>query len=85
MKYVIQIAGQKVVLDDERMTQLTELLLGATMLNNSYVGTGKGDDGTNYSLQILPYDSENHLSLTAMSDSRYEALILKTKLQKEQQ
>jgi hypothetical protein len=84
MKYVIQLATEQVVLDQTQMDALSNILMGAQRFHNEYVGTGKGDDGTNYSKRVRPYIADEHLQIKVMSDETFDAYVLKTKLEKQQ-
>ena len=83
MKYIVQIAGQKVLLDETRMSELVNTLVGAEKLDEVYIGSGKGDDGSNYSKQIRPFEMETQLSVNVIPDTYYDAIVLKTKLMKD--
>jgi hypothetical protein len=84
MRYVIQLASEQVILDQAQMDVLTSTLMGAQRFHNEYIGTGKGDDGTNYSKQVRPYVADEHLQIKVMSDETFDAYVLKTKLSKQQ-
>jgi len=84
MRYVIQLASEQVILDQAQKDVLTSTLMGAQRFHNEYAGTGKGDDGTNYSRQVRPYVADEHLQIKVMSDETFDAYVLKTKLSKQQ-
>ncbi len=84
MKYILQISGQKVLLNQQQLDTITAALVGAEQLKDEYRGRGAGDDGKDYAKVIRPYDSEELMQLTVMDDGRYEAIKLKTKLENQQ-
>jgi hypothetical protein len=82
MKYIIEISGNRLLLSDVQMTALDEVLIGATREDSVFAGSGKGDDGGIYRKLISPFVFDEHVTLKTMSEDRYEALVLKTKLLK---
>jgi hypothetical protein len=80
MMYVIKLANQDVLLDNEAMDKLLEIFDGAWKVQSEYVGSGKGDDGANYIKVLRRLTTETDITLTAMSNDRFDALMLKTKL-----
>ena len=80
MMYVIKLANQDVLLDNEAMDKLLEIFDGAWKVQSEYAGSGKGDDGTNYVKVLRRLTTETDITLTAMSNDRFDALMLKTKL-----
>ena len=84
MKYIIEISGNRLLLSDVQMTALDEVLIGATREDSVFAGSGKGDDGGIYRKLIAPFVFDEHVTLKTMSEDRYEALVLKTKLLKDE-
>jgi len=84
MKYVVEMSGQRLLLSDAQITALDEVLIGAQREVSEYKGTGKGDDGGSYCKTVVPFVFDENISLKTMSEDRYEALLLKTKLMKDE-
>jgi hypothetical protein len=55
-------------------------LLNADEMRDKYVGTAKGENGTNYVRIIKPLDITEELQVRTMPDGEYEAIMLKCKL-----
>ena len=83
MMYVLPLNGQNVLVTQDQLDTVVTALLGAKRLSKEYRGRKAGDDGTDYSTVVRPFDTEEHLQLKPMVQDRYEALVLKTKLEDE--
>lgn len=84
MKYGITVGSNHIVwLDQDKLNALADILHGALQTKDEYVGSGKGDDGGNYSKLIRPFDMEENLPVKVMLPDRFDALVLKTKLHDE--
>lgn len=73
MKYAVKIDNVDVLLDQERLDQLIDLLVGTERLVQEYVGNRKGDDGTNYITLVRPYVPHAELTIRCLHDGVYTA------------
>ena len=80
MKYIVTLDGRKMIFTDAQLTTLIDLLDEVPILTEEYIGTGKGDDGGAYKLHIRRLKVESDLTVRTMSENRFQALLLKTKL-----
>lgn len=74
MKFTINIDGCAVIVSPVQLEMIAEALSGTEMLNNKYMGTGKGTNGTDYLLLLQPYEIRSQMVIRAMPDSDYNAL-----------
>jgi hypothetical protein len=72
-----------VVLNEAQMTTLVDLMREAVFIKDEYMGTNKGDDGTNYKKLVRSIPVEELLGVTLMPDDYIDTLIFKTKLHDE--
>ena len=73
MKYAVKIDNVDVLLDQERLDQLIDLLVGTEKLSQEYVGNMKGDDGTNYITLVRPYSAHVEMPVRCLHDGVYTA------------
>lgn len=78
MKLLVKIDGIEVILDQERMEQLVELLTGTEKMLDHYVGHKAGDDGTNYTKTIKPYEASTDMTVRLLHDGIYTARKIRT-------
>jgi hypothetical protein len=83
MRGLIKIGTRAVVLNDAQMTTLVALMREAVFIKDEYMGTNKGDDGTNYKKLVRSIPVEELLGVTLMPDDYVDTLIFKTKLHDE--
>lgn len=79
MKFKITIQNKDVLFTNEQLTILLDMLHGADVLSSEYVGSGKGDGGTNYIRTVRPLETTD-INMSAVSDDYVETMRLKTKL-----
>jgi hypothetical protein len=80
MKIRMKIADKDVLLSVAQYEAILEVLLNADEMKDKYMGTGKGENGTNYVRIIKPLDITDDLHVRTMPDGEYEAIMLKCKL-----
>ena len=80
MKIRMKIADKDVLLSVAQYEAILEVLLNADEMRNKYVGSGKGENGTNYVRVIAPLDITEDVTIRTMPDGEYEAVVLKCKL-----
>jgi hypothetical protein len=83
MRGLIKIGTRDVVLNEAQMTTLVDLMREAVFIKDEYMGTNKGDDGTNYKKLVRSIPVEELLGVTLMPDDYIDTLIFKTKLHDE--
>jgi hypothetical protein len=83
MRGLIKIGTRAVVLDDAQMTTLVDLMREAVFIKDEYMGTNKGDDGTNYKKLVRSIPVDELLEVTLMPDDYIDTLIFKTNLHDE--
>jgi hypothetical protein len=80
MKIRMKIAEKDLLLSVVQYEAILEVLLNADEMRDKYVGTAKGENGTNYVRIIKPLDITEELQVRTMPDGEYEAIMLKCKL-----
>jgi len=83
MKFKIEICGTSVLLDYNQLNTVLNALEGAERIEEKYIGSNQGTNGTNYLKLIRPYQPMDHFRLNGMTDEEYGALQLVTKLEDE--
>jgi hypothetical protein len=83
MRGLIKIGTRDVVLNEAQMTTLVDLMRDVVFIKDEYMGTNKGDDGTNYKKLVRSIPVEELLGVTLMPDDYIDTLIFKTKLHDE--
>jgi hypothetical protein len=85
MKFIVGIAGNKVVLTAEQLEAMTRILEGCDEVYDKSVGKDAGTHGYNnsYIHHIKPYSIGESLDVKIMTHEQYEATKLVTKLNKE--
>ena len=83
MRGLIKIGTRDVVLNEAQMTTLVALMRDVVFIKDEYMGTNKGDDGTNYKKLVRSIPVEELLGVTHMPDDYIDTLIFKTKLHDE--
>jgi hypothetical protein len=83
MRGLIKIGTRDVVLNEAQMTTLVALMRDVVFIKDEYMGTNKGDDGTNYKKLVRSIPVEELLGVTLMPDDYIDTLIFKTKLHDE--
>lgn len=74
MKFTLTIDSDAIILTVEQVTQIAEMLYGCEMIERKYMGTGKGDKGSDYLTTLIPYDVRTKLRMQPLVDSEYDAL-----------
>jgi hypothetical protein len=83
MRGLVKIGGRDVVLNEARMAALLDLMRDAVHIKDEYIGSNKGDNGTNYKKLVRAIPMEELLGITLMPDDYIDTLIFKTKLHDE--
>jgi hypothetical protein len=83
MRGLIKIGTRDVVLNEAQMTTLVALMRDVVFIKDEYMGTNKGDDGTNNKKLVRSIPVEELLGVTLMPDDYVDTLIFKTKLHDE--
>jgi hypothetical protein len=83
MRGLIKIGGRDVVLTEAQMAAMVDLLRDAVFIKDDYVGSNKGDNGTNYKKLVRAIPVEELLGVNLMPDDYIDTLIFKTKLHDE--
>lgn len=83
MRGLIKIGGRDVVLTEAQMAAMVDLLRDAVFIKDEYMGSNKGDNGTNYKKLVRTIPVEELLGVTLMPDDYVDTLIFKTKLHDE--
>jgi hypothetical protein len=79
MKLLINLNGTNVVLSVPQFAALAEIIETGEVLENKYMGTGLGTNGTNYMDVLAPVKLQDVLRPGVMTDTSYEALAFVTK------
>ena len=78
MKFIVKIDSNEVILDEARLAQLTELLIGSEKFVQQYVGSKKGADGSNYIQMVRKFEPRTELPIKPLHDGVYTTLKLRT-------
>jgi len=73
MKYMLSVDGRSVLLTERDLDRIMPVLTEAEEVNNKWVGSGKGDDGTDY-VRSLKNCKQTPFTLRAMTDDEYNLL-----------
>ena len=79
MKFKINIANKEVLLTSEQLSVIVDTLHGIDTLTSEYVGSGKGDNGTNYIRLIRQLDVSD-ISVSPLADEYVDTVRLRTKM-----
>jgi hypothetical protein len=82
MKFTITLGGQTVILTAEQLEALAAIIDDAEAIENTYMGAGKGVDGTNYMDTLKPFTLRTMLPVAMLTDTAYDALKFVTEAQK---
>ena len=76
LKFVVEIASKKVVLDTAQLEKLWDIVHGADVMAEKWVGSGKGTTGSSkdYIPIINMFESPKDLSVTIVSQEQIEAI-----------
>ena len=76
LNFVVEIASKKVVLDAAKLEKLWDLVHGADVMAEKWVGSGKGTTGSSkdYIPIINTFESPKDLSVTIVSQEQIEAI-----------
>ena len=83
MKHLLEIGTHKVLLSHTELEIITEVLAGAEVLGNKYVGSSKGLNGTAYVPEITKPLLHEWFKTAPVEDNYIDALKLAQKLQAE--
>lgn len=83
MRGIVKIGGRDVVLTEAQMMTLVDLMRDVVFIKDDYVGSDKGDNGTNYKKLVRKIPVEELLGVTLTPDDYVDTLIFKTKLHDE--
>lgn len=79
MKLSINLNGTNVLLTTTQMSALADIIETGEVLENKYMGTGLGTNGSNYMDVLSPIRVQDVLRPGVMTDTAYEALVFITK------
>ena len=76
LKFVVEIASKKVVLDTAQLEKLWDIVHGVDVMAEKWVGSGKGTTGSSkdYIPIINMFESPKDLSVTIVSQEQIEAI-----------
>jgi hypothetical protein len=83
MRGVIKIGGRDVVLNEAQLETLVALMRDVVFIKDEYIGSNRGDDGTNYKKLARKLPVEELLGVNLVPDDYVDALIFKTNLHDE--
>ncbi len=79
MKLSINLNGTHILLTTTQMSALADIIETGEVLENKYMGTGLGTNGSNYMDVLIPIRVQDVLRPGVMTDTAYEALVFITK------
>lgn len=79
MKFIVAINGTNVLFTPDQLDVLAGLVEEAEILDNKYMGTGLGTNGTNYMDVLAPVVLRDVLKPGVISDTTYSSLLFITK------
>lgn len=74
MRFTINIDGCSVVLSATQLEIIADALRDTEMVNNKYMGSGKGTNGGDYMQLLQPYTIGSQMVIRALPDLEYDAL-----------
>lgn len=76
LNFVVEIASKKVVLDAAQLEKLWDVVHGADILIEKWVGSGKGTTGSSkeYIPIISMFEAHKDLAVTTVSQEQIEAI-----------
>lgn len=76
LNFVVEIASKKVVLDATQLEKLWDIVHGADVMAEKWVGSGKGTTGSSkdYIPIINMFEAHKDLSITTVSQEQIEAI-----------
>lgn len=76
LNFVVEIASKKVVLDAAQLEKLWDIVHGADVMAEKWVGSGKGTTGSSkdYIPTINMFEAHKDLSITTVSQEQIEAI-----------
>jgi hypothetical protein len=80
MRSLLKVADKTFVLTSEQLETILGVLFDAPIMNDEYVGSSKGDDGTQYIKILKRVVATDGLTVNTMPDAYIDALEFKTKL-----
>ena len=80
MRGLVKIGGRDTVLTEAQLAALLDLMRDAVFIKDDYVGSDKGDNGTNYKKLVRKIPVEELLGVTLIPDDYIDTLVFKTKL-----
>ena len=78
-KFVVEIFGQKIVMENEQLDALIEVMRSCTRIHQEYVGNGQGDDGGHYK-SLIREIALDEVKVNVLPSDVYDARVLVTKL-----
>lgn len=82
MKFILTVGSSKVLMDNETLSKIGELLDGCEVVTSKYVGKPASDTG--YVTTLDKPKLADLFSVTLMSQTEYDALVVFTEVQKQQ-
>lgn len=76
LNFVVEIASKKVVLDAAQLEKLWDIVHGADVMSEKWVGSGKGTTGSSkdYLPIISMFEAHKDLTITTVSQDQVEAI-----------
>lgn len=85
MKFKVDVGGTTLLLSNKQLEALTKILDDTERIEDKYVGSNKGTNGTSYVKLIRSFVPSEHFRCAVMSDTEYGAMKLVTTLEDEKQ
>ena len=80
MRSLLKVADKTFVLTSEQLETILGVLFDAPIMQDEYVGSNKGDDGTNYTKILKRSVPTDGLPVSTMPDAYIDTLEFKTKM-----
>lgn len=76
LNFVVEIASKRVVLDAAKLEKLWDIVHGADVMSEKWVGSGKGTTGSSkdYLPIISMFEAHKDLTITTVSQDQVEAI-----------
>lgn len=83
MKYMLTLDGKRLLLNHEQVEKIVAVVDGSEMIQQEYVGSGQGENGSAYISTIDRPKLSELFSLTVMSDVEYLAMVTFTEARRQ--
>lgn len=74
IRFALALGNRKILFTAEQVAALAEVFAGCEVLNVQWVGSGKGDNGTDYTSRLVNLPVSDLIDLKVLPEAEYNAL-----------